>query len=116
MNLTVSKHKDMKTVIITLILATIAMIANAKPKCQGFNNYDDKVTVIFIDDNAGSNYSVSDVTLVTYGKEYTATSVSVTVKNGVATVTLTFPYLTTFSNSKVRLRINGNKVKFKVCQ
>jgi len=49
-------------------------------------------------------------------KEYPATSVEVTVKKGVATVTLTFPHVTQFSNPQVTLRINGKKSKFKVCQ
>lgn len=48
--------------------------------------------------------------------KYLATSVRITVTNGVATVTLVFPYVTQFSNPKVTLRINGKKSKFKVCQ
>lgn len=94
------------------------MAANAKPQCQGFNNYDDKVTIVFTDDKAGERYTVSDVKLtpVCRGQEYQATSVQATVKNGVATVTLIFPYITQFSNPKVTLRINGKKKSFKVCQ
>lgn len=93
-----------------------ACIAYAKPKCQGFNNYDNKVTIVFTDEEASKTYSVSDVKLITYGKKYTATSVHADVKNGVATVTLIFPHITQFSNPKVTLRINGKKTKFKVCQ
>ncbi len=94
----------------------MSIAAHAKPQCQGFNNYNDKVTIVFTDKDAGKTYSISDVKLVTLGKEYTATSVQTNVKNGVAIVTLTFPHITQFSNPKVTLRINGKKAKFKVCQ
>lgn len=106
----------MKNFIIFLILAAINVAAYAKPHCQGFNNYDNKVTIVFTDDKAGSRYEVTDVKLVTYGKEYSATSVTASVKDGTATVTLTFPHITQFSNPKVILRINGKKAKFKVCR
>ncbi len=107
----------MKAFIIAIITVLICMAANAKPHCQSFNNYNDKVTIVFTDDNAGEKYFVSDVKLIPcYGKEYPATSVKVESKDGVATVTLTFPHLTHFSNPKVALRINGKKTTFKVCQ
>ena len=108
----------MKTFIISFILSLVCGIAYAEPHCQGFNNYDNKVTIVFTDDKAGSQYTVSDVIFVPSwkGKEYKATSVSTTVENGVATVTLEFPHITQFSNPKVILRINGKKRTFKVCQ
>lgn len=92
--------------------------AYAKPHCQGFNNYDDKVTIVFTDDDAKNGYSVTDVKFIPTwnGEEYPATSVKTTVKEGAATVTLTFPHTTQFSNPKVTLRINGKKKSFKVCQ
>lgn len=107
----------MKT-LISIFWAIIGLNAYAAPHCQSFNNYDNKVTIIFRDEKAGSRYTVSDVKLIPSwnGKEYPATSVKVTVMDGVATVTLTFPHLTHFSNPKVTLRINGKKAKFKVCQ
>lgn len=108
----------MKTFITVFLLAVIGLVANAKPHCQGFNNYNGKVTIVFTDDQAGKRYTLSDVKLIPpwNGKEYLATSVRITVTNGVATVTLVFPYVTQFSNPKVTLRINGKKSKFKVCQ
>lgn len=108
----------MKNLIITLILAAISMVTNAKPHCQGFSNYNDKVTIVFTDDKVGKSYTVSDVKLIPSwnGMEYKATSVNVSVNNGVATVTLTFEHLTQFSNPKVELKINGKKTTFKVCQ
>lgn len=102
--------------IITLICIVISLAAYAMPQCQGFNNYNDKVTIVFTDEDADKTYSVSEAKLVTLGKAYAATSVQTNVKNGVATVTLTFPHITKFSNTKVTLRINGKKIKFKVCQ
>lgn len=95
-----------------------SLIAFAKPKCQGFNNYDNKVTIVFTDEKAREQYNVSDVKLIpSWGsKEYQATTIKTTMKDGVATVTLIFPHITRFSNPKVSLRINGKKVKFKVCQ
>lgn len=106
----------MKTFIISIILSLVYGIAYAKLHCQGFNNYDNKTAIVFTDDKAGSRYEVTDVKLVTYGKEYSATSVTASVKDGTATVTLTFPHITQFSNPKVTLRINGKKKGFKVCQ
>ena len=78
----------MKTFIISIILSLVCGIAYAKPHCQGFNNYDNKTTIVFTDDKAGSQYAVSDVILIPSwkGKEYKATSVRTTVENGVATV------------------------------
>lgn len=108
----------MRTLITALILIAISMAAYAKPQCQCFNNYDEKVTIVFTDDNAGEQYTISDVKLIPTwrGQEYQVTSVQATVKNGVATVTLIFPHITQFSNPKVTLRINGKKKSFKVCQ
>lgn len=108
----------MKALITVFLLAVIGLAANAKHHCQGFNNYDNKVTIVFTDNQSGDRYTVSDVKLIPSwnGKEYPATSVKITVKNGVATVTLVFPHITQFSNPKVTLRINGKKTKFNVCQ
>ena len=108
----------MSNFLICLILPAINVAAYAKPHCQGFNNYDNKVTIVFTDDKAGNQYTVSDVILIPSwkGREYKAASVRTTVENGVATVTLVFPHITQFSNPKVTLRINGKKRTFKVCQ
>lgn len=108
----------MKHIIFAILALLFGLAVNAKPQCQGFNNYDDKVTIVFTDDKAGEQYIVSDVNLIPtwIGQEYQATSVKSTVKNGVATVTLVFPHITQFSNPKVTLRINGKKKSFKVCQ
>ena len=108
----------MKKIITFLFFLFIVMRLSAKPRCQGFNNYNDKVTIIFTDDKAGERYEVSDVKLIPMwrGQKYQPTSISTTLNNGKATVTLIFPHLTQFSNPKVELRINGKKTKFKVCQ
>lgn len=108
----------MKTLIILFILTLVCGKAYAKPHCKGFNNYNNRVSIIFTDDKAGDRYAVSDVRLIPSwkGEEYHATSVNTTVDNGVATVTLVFPHITHFSNPKVTLRINGKKRTFKVCQ
>lgn len=108
----------MKYLIIIMLGLLCGLSTIAKPHCQSFNNHDNKVTIVFTDDRVGHTYHVTDVKLIPSwnGKEYKATSVSVSVNNGRATVTLTFDYLTQFSNPKVELRINGKKTKFKVCQ
>ncbi|MDU7569327.1 MAG: hypothetical protein E7K36_12620, partial [Bacteroides sp.] len=106
-------------IVTVIFLTVIGLTVNAKPRCQGFNNYDNKVTIVFTDNQAKDKYTVSDVKLIPSSwseKEYPATSVEITVKKGVATVTLTFPHVTQFSNPQVTLRINGKKSKFKVCQ
>lgn len=42
----------MKQLIISLVCIAISLAAYAKPQCQGFNNYNDKVTIIFTDEDA----------------------------------------------------------------
>lgn len=109
----------MKTLIIAFLSAVMSVVATAKPHCQSFNNYDEKVTIVFMDNHAKDGYTVDDVKLIPSswkGEEYRATSVKIDVKEGVATVTLVFPHITQFSNPTVTLRINGKKAKFKVCQ
>ena len=108
----------MRTLMTIFFLAIMALATNAKPYCQSFSNYDDKVTIVFTDDKAGNQYTVSDVKLIPTwkGQECQATSVKATEKNGVAIVTIVFPHITQFSNLIVSLRINRKNVKFKVCQ
>ena len=112
----------MKYLIMLLLSVLLSVATYGKPHCRSFNNYDNKVTIVFTDDKAGDRYSVSDVRLIPSsmgfwrGKEYKATSVDVSTDKGVATVTLTFDHLTQFSNPKVELKINGKKDSFKVCQ
>lgn len=107
----------MKYSVIIIVCVLCTVITYAKPQCQGFNNYDDKVTIVFTDNAPSGHYEVTDAKLTPcYGKELPATSVKTEMKDGVATVTLTFPHHTQFSNPKVTLRINGKKARFKVCQ
>lgn len=106
----------MKTLILILFLTLLSITTNAKPRCQSFNNYDDKVTIVFSDDATEKQYRVSDVKLINCGKSIQATSIDIDVTDGMATVKLTFPHLTQFSNPKVTLRVNGKKTQFKVCQ
>ena len=108
---------NMRKILILMAFAIASISAYAKPHCQSFNNYDGKVTIIFADESVDKTYNVSDVKLIPSrnGKEYNATSVSVSVNTGVATVTLTFEHLTQFSNPKVELKINGKTTTFKVC-
>ena len=111
----------MKTIIV-MVFALLSITAYAKPRCQSFDNHNNKVTVVFTDDKTDGNYSVTDVRLIPScmgfckGKEYKANSVNVSVNNGEVTVTLTFDHINQFSNPKVELKINGKKSSFKVCQ
>ena len=123
----------MRKILLIMVFAMISIASYAKPHCQSFNNYDNKVTIIFTDDNVGDKYAVTDdnigdkysiteVKLIPLwmgpwkGKEYKATSVSISINEGIATVTLTFDHITQFSNPRVELKINGKKATFKVCQ
>lgn len=83
----------MKKLISIIILAVVGTKAIAKPHCQNFNNYDDRVTITFTDDKVGKRYDVTDVVFIPsfFGGKLSATSVKVTIKDGVATVVLTFP-------------------------
>ncbi|MDE6243486.1 MAG: hypothetical protein K2M14_05700 [Muribaculaceae bacterium] len=102
---------------VALIAAAVSVAAEAKPRCNSFSNRDDKVTIVFTDDKAGSQYKVTDAKLQSRRdkKSVSATSVSTSLSNGMATVVLTFPYETYFSNPKVTLMVNGKKMTFKVC-
>ncbi|MBQ9637217.1 MAG: hypothetical protein IJV36_04880 [Prevotella sp.] len=108
----------MKKLISIIILAVVGTKAIAKPHCQNFNNYDDRVTITFTDDKVGKRYDVTDVVFIPsfFGDKLSATSVKVTIKDGVATVVLTFPHVIHFSNPKVTLKVNGKKARFDVCQ
>ena len=45
---------NMRKILIIMAFAIASISAYAKPHCQSFNNYDDKVTIIFADDSAGN--------------------------------------------------------------
>lgn len=108
----------MKKFIITIVLAIAGLAANAAPHCCYFNNGDNKVTIIFTDDDANGEYIVSDVKFfpIEGGRGYEVNSVDTNVTDGVAKVTLTFQHLTQFSNPVVELTINGKKADFKVAE
>ena len=53
----------MKYLIFLLFSVALSMTAYAKPRCQGFNNYDNKISIVFRDDTARDRYTVSDVKL-----------------------------------------------------
>ena len=75
--------KNVFYIVTVIFLTVIGLTVNAKPRCQGFNNYDNKVTIVFTDNQAKDKYTVSDVKLIPSSwseKEYPATSVEVTVK------------------------------------
>lgn len=107
----------MKKIILAIICIIVAAATiYAKPRCHGFNNYDNKVTIILVDDKAGEKYTVSEAVLSTGSKKYDAISVKTDMRDGVAVLTLTFPHATQFSNPKLTLRVNGRKIKVKICQ
>ncbi len=54
----------MKTILSLILVIIGAVSAYAKPHCQSFNNTDNKVTIVFSDEEAGDKYSVSDVKLI----------------------------------------------------
>ena len=54
----------MKKLISIIILAVVGTKAIAKPHCQNFNNYDDRVTITFTDDKVGKRYDVTDVVFI----------------------------------------------------
>lgn len=108
----------MRKYFVALVMALSAVIANASPHCSYFNNDENKVTIIFTDEEAAGEYIVSDVMLypIEGGKGYEVYSVDTNVTDGVAKVTLTFQHLTEFSNPTVELTINGEKAKFNVAK
>ena len=106
----------MKKIIFAIICLMVAATTYAKPRCHGFNNYGDKVTIVLVDDKAGDKYMVTEAVLSTGSKKYEAKSVKTDMRDGVAVVTLTFPHATQFSNPKLTLRVNGRKMEVKICQ
>lgn len=101
--------------LLIMLLSLSGIEISAKPHCEGFNNYNDKVTIVFSDSDVKFPYIVTDAVIKTYGKEYKATSIRITMKDGIAYVKLEFPYISRFSNPKVSVSINGRKSTFKVC-
>ena len=71
----------MKKLISIIILAVVGTKAIAKPHCQNFNNYDDRVTITFTDDKVGKRYDVTDVVFIPsfFGGKLSATSVKVKI-------------------------------------
>lgn len=55
--------KNVFYIVTVIFLTVIGLTVNAKPRCQGFNNYDNKVTIVFTDNQAKDKYTVSDVKL-----------------------------------------------------
>lgn len=108
----------MRKFIVAIVFAVASLAASAAPRCCYFNNDDNKVTIVFTDEDADGEYIVSDVLLfpVEGGKGYEVNSVDTNVTDGVAKVTLTFQHLTEFSNPVVELTINGKKAYFKVAK
>lgn len=41
--------KNVFYIVTVIFLTVIGLTVNAKPRCQGFNNYDNKVTIVFTD-------------------------------------------------------------------
>ena len=67
--------KNVFYIVTVIFLTVIGLTVNAKPRCQGFNNYDNKVTIVFTDNQAKDKYTVSDVKLIPSSwseKEYPA--------------------------------------------
>ena len=56
--------KNVFYIVTVIFLTVIGLTVNAKPRCQGFNNYDNKVTIVFTDNQAKDKYTVSDVKLI----------------------------------------------------
>ncbi len=106
----------MRYLIMIMVFALASISAFAKPHCLSFNNHDNKVTIVFTDEEADGEYIVSDVKLfpIENGEGYDVNSIDTNVTDGFAKVTLTFPHLTKFSNPYVELTINGKKEKFTV--
>ena len=45
--------KNVFYIVTVIFLTVIGLTVNAKPRCQGFNNYDNKVTIVFTEQSAG---------------------------------------------------------------
>ena len=108
----------MRKFVVAIVLAIACLAVDAAPYCCYFNNDENKVTIVFTDNDASGEYIVSGVTLfpVEGEKGYEANSVNTNVTDGVAKVILTFQHLTKFSNPVVELTINGKKANFKVAK
>lgn len=45
-----------KNILAIICIIVAAATIYAKPRCHGFNNYDNKVTIILVDDKAGDKW------------------------------------------------------------
>lgn len=74
--------KNVFYIVTVIFLTVIGLTVNAKPRCQGFNNYDNKVTIVFTDNQAKDKYTVSDVKLIPYGEEVSLWEENIPIPTG----------------------------------
>lgn len=80
-------------------------------KVKDLNNNGNQTTIVLKGENLGNNLTVTGGTFTTAGKTYQSKSMNCQMTDGVATITVVFPFTDTYENSSMTLTINGKEMK-----
>ena len=86
-------------------------VVSGQFRITSLNNSGIETTVVVIGDDLGNNLSVSGVTFMNKGNNYSAKLLNTNMTNGHATITAVFPFSDNYENASVALNINGQEVK-----
>ena len=86
-------------------------VVSGKFRIVSLNNSGIETTVVVNGEDLGNNLSVSGVTFMNKGNNYSAKSLNTTMTNGQAIITAVFPFSDSYENASVTLNINGKDVK-----
>lgn len=104
----------MKKLLFILVCSSFAANANAEFKFKSLDNYDDKTTIVIVDDNFKSGSETCCAQFNNDGKTYDATSMVTTQEGDQMSITMTFERMTVFNNTSVTLTINGQHVNIPI--
>ena len=79
-------------------------------KIKNFNNNGNRTTIVVKGENFGNTLTVTGGAFTTMGRTYNAESMRCQMSNGVAHITLQFPYTSEYDNSSLAININGNEM------
>ncbi len=88
------------------------MSAISRKKIANINNNGIATTVVVIGQGLGDNLTVSGGTFINNGKTDPAKSISYNMTEGVANITVTFPFSNGYKNASISLTVNGEDIPF----
>ncbi len=87
-------------------------VAVKKFKVTNINNNGIETTVTVIGQGLGDHLTVSGGTFTNNGRTYRAKSMSCNTTDGVANITVTFPFSEEYKNASMTLTVNGEEIPF----